>query len=138
MSARLEYRAAVSARDWAEAARLKRDNPDILGAPPEGVPDDIAALANAVNEPAWMVVEWSIQRNACDDTPNCRPITLIANQFDHVPAGLSAVEVRAWFNEYIANRQANAPDLHQVGQTLFLLKVEDIEQITDFHGEVLF
>jgi len=46
-------------------------------------------------------------------------------------------DARAWFDQYVTNRQDHAPSMHTVGQTLYLLKVEDIVQITDFNGTPL-
>jgi hypothetical protein len=133
-SERREYRAALADKDWAKAAQLVRDNPDIFGTPPPGVSDEIACLVNDPLEPGWMVVEWSVQKNKCKGQPHCKSYTKIANQFDHLPLTATKEEVEAWFQNYINNRVEHAPAKDQIGQTLYLLKVEEVVQITGFDG----
>jgi len=132
---RIAYRAALAAQDWEEAARLVRLHPEIFGTPPEDVPDEIAAITNEPTDVGWMMVEWSIQQNACvPGISSCKPYTLRAIQFDHLSATATQAEADTWLANYVANRQAHAPAKNQLGETLFLCKVDQIIQITDFTG----
>lgn len=134
---RLAYRAAVATRNWAEAARIVREHPDIFGRPPPGVPDEIACVANDPMEPGWMIVEWRVQKNDCKGVPSCKPYLLNAVQFDHLSASTFVAEVAAWFEGYMQRRREAGPCKDQLGQTLYLLKVERIVPITDFEGELI-
>lgn len=131
---RMAHKAAIAEKDWTTAAQIKRDNPEIFGAPPPGVSDEIAAIVNDPSEPAYMVVEWRIQKNDCQGSSGCRPYSVSANQFDHLPAGKTEAEVTAWFERYVQNRATMGPAKDQLGSTLYLLKVERIELMTDFDG----
>jgi hypothetical protein len=129
---RLDYKAAIAKQDWKKALKIVLASPKIFGVPPKNVPVALAAIATDPQEPGWMVVQWNAQKNACEGTPNCKEFTLYSRQVDHAPADLSDDEVQVWFQRYVQNRQDNVKN--QLGQTLYLLKVEQIIQITDFNG----
>jgi hypothetical protein len=131
---RLDYKAAIAKKDWDKALKIVLASPAIFGIPPKGVPASLAAVATDPQEPEWMVLEWSVQKNDCKGSSSCREYKLRTNQFDHKPAGLTEEEIQAWFQQYVQNRQDHAPSKDQLGQTLYLLKVEKIVQITDFNG----
>jgi hypothetical protein len=133
---RLDYRAAIARKDWDAALKIVKDSPEIFGVPPKGVPPSLGAIATDPLVPQWMVVEWSVQKNACKSS-NCREYTLRAHQFDHAPAGLTDEKVQAWFQKYVQNRQDSGPSKDRLGQTLYLVKVEQIVPITDFKGKLV-
>jgi hypothetical protein len=88
-------------------------------------------------EPGWRVVEWRAQKNDCKGTAGCKEYTLRSRAFDHIPEDSTEEEVQEWFGRFVESRQKHAPAMHQLGQTLYLLKVEQIVPITDFEGEVI-
>ena len=135
---RRKYKDAVAIRNYKEAIRIRSENPDIFGAPLENVLENIAAIADDPLEPKWMVVEWSVQKNACkDEKPGCSEYIFRSLQFDHLPAGVTEEEINEWFQKYVDNRiQAKGGRL-QLGTTLYLVEVKEIKQITDFEGEVI-
>jgi hypothetical protein len=131
---RAQYKEAVAAQDWEAASAMVLANPSIFGTAPNVDDVEITALASDPTKVTYMIVEWKITNSNCAD---CKPITLTARQFDHLEGKHSAKKIQEWFDGYVQNRTEHHKPHRRFGNTLFLVKVDQISQITDFKGELL-
>jgi hypothetical protein len=131
---RLEYKEAIATKDWEAAADMVRADPKTFGTPPDTDVPEIVALASDPTKVTYMLVEWRITKNDC---ANCKPITLNARQFDHLEGEKTQKEIQAWVDGYIKNRKDFYVPDKRIGDTIFLVKVEQIIPITDFKGKII-